>query len=384
VTCVQARQVGRAARGASLSTPSFGTPAASAQSTPARACFGGGAEEEALRCALETAACAGAPGGLRLDAFLQRYTSEDNAAFEQALARVNARRAAGAHPSWCAARVAGAHGHAGHLRAADAHPHARAALLRDAAPQDGFGSSGQPLSGVLWRPEAAQNSLFFVPHGGYALTVAEQGPASLGPQRCIDARATRFQSAEAAAAAAEGDAEAGAEERRQGAYSRVATPSVTPGASPFMTWGRLDATPLRLDPLGGEFAEGLPGGGIIPPSSSGFHMAQPARRDVVAASLGAGHAAGGAPRQGEPPRRGGATPFRGKQGHLSDTALKVLRAQRGDSGADAALRASYGGRTPLGTPAVSTRSTPRSTPRREAGEAPAAKKARADNVLTDA
>lgn len=53
--------------------------------------------------------------------------------------------------------------------------------------------------------------------------------------------------AETPSSASESEGAAGA---AGGGYSVLATPSFTPGVeeSPFMTWGDLEGTPLRLDP----------------------------------------------------------------------------------------------------------------------------------------
>ncbi len=54
----------------------------------------------------------------------------------------------------------------------------------------------------------------------------------------------------------------------------MATPSPAPGVgdSPFVTWGRLDATPLRLDPLDVPIDSGAGAGRLA------FTMAPPAKR----------------------------------------------------------------------------------------------------------
>ena len=56
----------------------------------------------------------------------------------------------------------------------------------------------------------------------------------------------------------------------------LATPSPAPGVgeSPLMTWGRLDATPLRLDP----FAADDPPLDVAAAGGRTFHIAPPRKR----------------------------------------------------------------------------------------------------------
>jgi hypothetical protein len=78
-----------------------------------------------------------------------------------------------------------------------------------------------------------------------------------GAPKAINRTGTRFLSAAAAAgdpgtpsSAASGDDVAARTAAGDNAYSVLATPTFTPGAdeSPFITWGDLEGTPLRLDP----------------------------------------------------------------------------------------------------------------------------------------
>jgi hypothetical protein len=136
--------------------------------------------------------------------------------------------------------------HAAAIRAADAAP-----LLLPAPGDNSLGAAVVPYNGVLSAPFTARNSLYYAPDGR-ALSLAEAEAAVKGPPRAVDAAATRFASASSAAAggaAQPGGSRAVTPGHRGGAYSRVVTPSPAPGIddTPFMTWGRLDATPLRLD-----------------------------------------------------------------------------------------------------------------------------------------
>jgi len=336
----QLRMQARAQRGTpwgeAAGTPSFGTPTWSAASTPARG--------EQAQPPLPL------PSDLRLDAFLSRYTSEDNAAFEALLSRANARRAQSALPASARAQEEAAGVQRRALLALDSAADAsgegaaearaqaaaaRAALLT-ASPIDGAGGSGQRISGLLPPPQPARNSLFFVPAGAGAAPDARRG--------ALSAANTRFRAAQA------GGAGEPAEPAAAAAYSRLATPLPSPGASPFMTWGRAEATPVRLDPPEA-------GGG-----AARFRIAPPPPRDLLALQLGAGAAARrGAARSREatPARAARGTPrAAAPPGLLSEAALRLLRCQRAPGlGGDAELRRSYGG-TPRATPAASPAATP--------------------------
>ncbi len=211
----QERQLARTPGGASVGTPSVGTPLSSGQSTPAR---GGAARDEGHRAAFaaalaDAAAAAGAapPTDLRLDAFLvrlrharsralprsladadnscavtlqARYTSEDNASFNALLAKVNAARREAACPAAALAAEASAAAHTSAMRALGDAP-------RPAAATDEFGTSGQPFAGVLCAPFVAKNALFYAPEGRQ-LSLREAEARVKGPPRAVQPHATRF------------------------------------------------------------------------------------------------------------------------------------------------------------------------------------------------
>lgn len=365
---IQARLLDRTPAGRSVGTPSFGTPRSStwsAASTPARG--GGPAVDMAAAAAQLGAAGEGVyPGDLRLDDFLARYTSEDNASFEDLLAKVNAKRAQRALPAFARASAEAAHSQRLALLSADAAAAAasaaceldgeaaaeaqaaaaasRGALLTPSSIDGGAGGSGQRVSGQLVALERPLNNLFFVPDGPPVAPPARAGS--------VAARNTRFHSEDRPPSGYVTPAYSPAAARPGAAkpYSRLATPMPSPGASPFMTWGRLDATPLRLEEEDGEL-EAARAAAL----GRRFTIAPPDTRDRVGAQLA--HQAG----QATARRGGGATPAR-QGGALSEAALRLLRSQRKgrDGGVDEALRRSY---TPGHTPARSAGVTPAGTPR---------------------
>ena len=117
----------------------------------------------------------------------------------------------------------------------------------------------------------AKNNLFYQ-QDDFPLTVKEMGQCVQGPPKETVSRNTRFvmsvqnQQEQAAAAnqqqpgtgdyadrvvkemAGIGTSGAGGVQKRGAGYSQVVTPSPAPGVddSPFMTWGDIESTPLRL------------------------------------------------------------------------------------------------------------------------------------------
>ena len=374
---IQERQVGRTPAGHSVGTPSFGTPSAtSGRSTPSRALPDEGYRAQ-LSAALAAAAAEhgeAAPEDLRLDEFLARFTSEDNASFAAIMERVNAKRRQRPLSAWSARRQEAAVSHQLLLRAVDdAAPEERRLVVVPAHEEAVEDGAHPAMTGLRRAVEPELNALFFAPEGVDADDVPPR-------QGVIDPRGTRF---DAGASTADGDAPAGKRQRQAvGMYSAVATPAVTPGASPIMTWGRVDATPLRLDPAGTEEEELLRG---LRPAAGGvpaFTMAPPPRREAVGTALA--HAVGARalraggntpgrharPPSSAPPSRGATPRSVAPSPVLSHAARRVLQRTAGDAAGpggqaeiDLALRRSYAGSTPRATPAVTPRATPGSTPR---------------------
>ncbi|EFN56811.1 hypothetical protein CHLNCDRAFT_51586 [Chlorella variabilis] len=308
------------------------------------------------------------PPPVSLDTFLAHNTGEDNASFQELLEQVNKKR---------------------RLRVAEqlAQQPDPTLLITDGRERtDGFGTTGQqPDTLVLWKYEP-KNTLYYdssqreaLPYSGAELAAMVQGPA-----KSINHAATRFPKDPAASASATPSAStaggaagpaAGAAAAAAGGgtrgYSILAPPQFDPGAegTPFMTWGDIDATPMRIE------AEDLPPGGLMEGPS--FYIKEGTRKEkaaqqlahragaslrkkqgmrggtplvsgALAAAAAARRQATGAPltgsRGGRPATAGGQQP-RGKP--LSAAAQRLASSMhRKQPGADMGLRASYRGATP--------------------------------------
>uniref|UniRef100_A0A0A8YX98 DGCR14 protein n=1 Tax=Arundo donax TaxID=35708 RepID=A0A0A8YX98_ARUDO len=139
------------------------------------------------------------------------------------------------------------------------------------------------------------------------------------------------------------------DKKAENGYSFVRTPSPAPGVdeSPFMTWGEIDGTPLRLDP---EDTPGGSGGS----ERAHFKIPHPPARDVKAHLLSRDAARKikerskifHKPPLPSPVRGGSASPRT-----LSPAAQKFMRnaiskSAKSSNTIDESLRASYRGSTP--------------------------------------
>lgn len=68
-------------------------------------------------------------------------------------------------------------------------------------------------------------------------------------------------------------------------YGSIATPSLAPDASPFMTWGEIESTPLRLDAYDEPLLAGMMMGDATPGPS--FELQKASRKEVVGRKLAA-------------------------------------------------------------------------------------------------
>ena len=259
---------------------------------------------------------------LSVDGFLARYTSEDNAAFSEIVARTDQRRelkkrqleAITAPPSRRLALAAA-------LKASSSLalvPH----TSTDVAESDA--SSGQALT-------VGHDSIYNSPKG-LALSVKERQQMVVGEPKETVAKNTRFVPPKAPNL--DGN---GGKTPQMKQYERVHTPNFTPGvdASPLMTWGEIASTPLRLEDTESDLGAGK------------FTLKQSSVREKKLRELTSKNSRASA--TPTPRTRRGAPATSG----LSSAAKSLLRrvtparratTPRGDL--DAALRKSYSGRTP--------------------------------------
>ncbi|CAN6178024.1 unnamed protein product [Urochloa humidicola] len=316
---------------------------------------------------------------LSLDGFFNRFTSEDNESFSRILEKVNHRR-----------RERYAH----LLEPAEA---ANKPLLEGAKRDritDGYGTSGQPPSTLEGAKFTAKNLLMYYPadRGEAPLTEEEREERLKGMTKEIDKSNTRLhgrsmadderpKEEEAAIlyAPVAGSTPGGmayhdpdkakkydledlrktpnpfyleSDKKANNGYNFVRTPSPAPGVdeSPFMTWGEIDGTPLRLDP---DETPGGSGGS----ETVHFKIPPPPARDVKAHLLSRDAARKikerskifHKPPLPSPVRGGSASPRT-----LSPAAQKFVRnaiskSAKSSNTIDESLRASYRGSTPSGS-----------------------------------
>ncbi|CAH8356418.1 unnamed protein product [Eruca vesicaria subsp. sativa] len=324
---------------------------------------------------------------MSLDEFFKRYTSEDNESFSKILEKVNKRKKEKYN----------------YLLEGESDNNNN--LIEDVKRDritDGYGTSYQPPSTLEGWKYTAKNLLMYHPadRGEAALTEEERAVRLAGLTKEIAKGNTRFQGKSMDSRPREdGSVEilytpvAGSspmhvrdrdkskrydlddlrktpnpfylesDKRADNGYSFVRTPSPAPGLdeSPFITWGEIEGTPMRLDP------EDTPidiGG-----SADGPHYNIPSApaRDVAAHSLSRdasrkirerSNSMFKKPPLPSPHRSGSASP---NVRTLSPAAQKFFRRAIGKSSStvDESLRASYRGASPGGVTPKSVRSASR-------------------------
>ncbi|OAY33020.1 splicing factor ESS-2 homolog [Manihot esculenta] len=316
---------------------------------------------------------------LSLDDFFRRYTSEDNDSFSKILEKVNRKRKE----------------RYGHLLEGEIQD---VKLIEDAKRDritDGYGTSDQPPSTLEGWNYTAKNLLMYNPsdRGEAPLTEEERSVRLKGLTKEINRPNTRFHGKmldsrpkddgtvevlytpvvgatplpvsdrdvdkakkydlEDLRKTPSGFYEESGKKAENG-YSFVRTPSPAPGVdeSPFITWGEIEGTPLRLEPEDTPIDIGGSGDG------SHFKIPNPPARDVKAHSLSREAARKlrerskmfQKPPLPSPARGGSASP---SVRTLSPAAQKFMRnaISKSSSSVDESLRASYRGASPgVGTP----------------------------------
>ena len=267
-------------------------------------------------------------------------------------------------------------------------------MCADDRDTDGYGTSNQPFATLETWKYRAKNLLMYdsAEREDAPLTQKEKDEIVEGPPKAIDMRNTRFHGRMFDSKVREEDtvailytpvaggtpqawpfAQRDAERARKrydledlrrtpqaldsqskgwgAGYSYVATPSPAPGVdeSPFMTWGEIEGTPLRLETE--DTPVGIGGNGEGPH----FKIPAPPTRDARAHALSRDAARSlrekakfHSPRYSPSPARGAASPVPG----LSAAAQKFVNKAmaKSSSSVDARLRASYGAGSSPGTP----------------------------------
>ncbi|KAG9145463.1 hypothetical protein Leryth_021455 [Lithospermum erythrorhizon] len=314
-----------------------------------------------------------------LDEFFRRYTSEDNESFEKLIEKVNRKRKERYDYLLEGEKRGGVE------------------LIEDVKREkvgtDGYGTSDQPVATLKGWDYTAKNLLMYHPadNGEVALTEEERGERLKGLTKVINKGSTRFHGKMSDSMEKEEDTVAvlytpvaggtpvpfsdrdrdrlrkyDLEDLRKtpdqfyvetgkkadNGYSFVKTPSPAPGedGSPFITWGEIEGTPLRLETEDTPIDIGGSGNGPH------FKIPMPPTRDLKAHSLSREAARKIRERSNmfqkpplpSPVRGGSATPRT-----LSPAAQKFVRKaiSKSSQSLDESLRASYRGSSPgLGTP----------------------------------
>nr|XP_043619450.1 splicing factor ESS-2 homolog [Erigeron canadensis] len=327
---------------------------------------------------------------LTLDAFFRRYTSEDNDSFSKLIEKVNKRKKER------------------YDFLLEGEKRETGGLIEDVKKDritDGYGTSGQPLASLDGWKYTAKNLLMYHPadRGEVALTQEELANRMKGMTKEISKTNTRFHGKMMDSRPKEDDVISvlyntvasgtpvpwsdrdgdkmkrydledlkktpnqfyvESNKKADNGYSFVKTPSPAPGVdeSPFITWGEIEGTPLRLEPEDTPIDIGGSGNGPQ------FNIPLPPTRDLKAHSLSREAARKIRDRSKmfqKPPlpsvaRGGSASPGART---LSPAAQKFVRNAIAKSShsatVDESLRASYRGSSPgMGTPKAA-RSTSR-------------------------
>ncbi|KDP29898.1 hypothetical protein JCGZ_18467 [Jatropha curcas] len=311
---------------------------------------------------------------LSLDEFFRRYTSEDNESFSKILEKVNRKRKE----------------RYGHLLEGEKEDVKLIGDVKRDRITDGYGTSYQPPSTLEGWNYTAKNLLMYHPadRGEAPLTEEERAVRLKGLTKEINRSNTRFHgkildsrptddgavevlytpvvgATPLPVSDRDGDrakkydledlrktpnrfyVESG--KKAENGYSFVRTPSPAPGVdeSPFITWGEIEGTPLRLEPEDTPIDIGGNGDGPH------FKMPNPPARDVKAHSLSREAARKirerskmfQKPPLPSPGRGGSASP---SVRTLSPAAQKFMRnaISKSSSSVDESLRASYRGASP--------------------------------------
>ncbi|XP_077216662.1 uncharacterized protein LOC143851204 [Tasmannia lanceolata] len=324
----------------------------------------------------------GVSDSLSLDQFFRRHTSEDNESFSKIMEKVSQKRKE----------------RFGYLMEGEEGEERKSLEIeKKDRITDGYGTSDQPPSTLEGWKYTAKNLLMYdsTNREEVPLTVAERAERLKGLTKEIDRSSTRFHGNLVDSRPKEEDTVAilytpvaGATpvafpfanreaerlkkydlddlrktpnpfyiesaKKSENGYSFVRTPSPAPGLgeSPFITWGEIEGTPLRLEPE--DTPIGIGGNG----QGAHFKIPYPPSRDLKAHSLSRDAARKLRERsrlfQKPPlpsPARGGSMSPNGRI--LSSAAQKFVRnaIAKSSSSIDESLRASYRGTSPgIGTP----------------------------------